>query len=153
MFLRPCPTPPRAPTPPSPPERPIAPDRRARPDTARTSLRPSPPPKSPTSSSYPVTAAVPTALSHSSRAKWAVEERIRSLGIPHTILAPTYLMENLFNPWNVPALRAGVLPSPISVDRPLQQTAVADLLSLAALALERPDEFARRRIAVGSDEL
>src|SRR5262249_14969539 len=59
------------------------------------------------------------------RAKWEVEEAIRASGIPSTLLAPSYLMENLFNPWNIPALQAGVLPSPIAVDRPLQQTAVA----------------------------
>ncbi len=87
------------------------------------------------------------------RAKWEVEETIRASGVAHTILAPTYLMENLFNPWNVPALQAGVLPSPIPVDRPLQQTAVADLLSLAVLAIERPDPFAGRRIPIASDEL
>lgn len=87
------------------------------------------------------------------RAKWEVEQAIRDSGVPHTILAPTYLMENLFNPWNLPALQAGVLPSPIPVDRPLQQTAVADLLSLAVLAIERPDLFAGRRIAVASEEL
>ena len=87
------------------------------------------------------------------RAKWEVEEAIRASGVAHTILAPTYLMENLFNPWNLPALQAGVLPSPVATDRPLQQTAVADLLSLAVLAIERPDHFAGRRIAVASEEL
>jgi uncharacterized protein YbjT (DUF2867 family) len=87
------------------------------------------------------------------RAKWEVEEAIRASGVPHTILAPTYLMENLFNPWNIPTLRAGILPSPTAVNRPLQQTAVADLLSVAVLALEQPDRFAGRRIALASDEL
>jgi uncharacterized protein YbjT (DUF2867 family) len=87
------------------------------------------------------------------RVKSEVEEAIRASGAPYTILAPTYLMENLFNPWNIPALQAGVLPSPIPVDRPLQQTAVADLLSLAVLAIERPDVFAGRRIQIASDEL
>jgi uncharacterized protein YbjT (DUF2867 family) len=87
------------------------------------------------------------------RAKWRVEEAIRASGVPHTILAPTYLMENLFNPWNLGALQAGVLPSPIAIDRPLQQAAVADLLSLAALAIERPELFTGRRIAVASDEV
>jgi uncharacterized protein YbjT (DUF2867 family) len=87
------------------------------------------------------------------RAKWEVEEAIRASGIPHTILAPTYLMENLFNPWNLPALQAGVLPSPIAIDRPLQQTALADLLSVAILALESPERFAGRRIPLASDEL
>jgi uncharacterized protein YbjT (DUF2867 family) len=87
------------------------------------------------------------------RVKWEVEKAIRASGVPHTILAPTYLMENLFNPWNLPALQAGVLPSPIAIDRPLQQTAVADLLSLAVLAIENPDDFAGRRIPIASAEL
>jgi uncharacterized protein YbjT (DUF2867 family) len=87
------------------------------------------------------------------RAKWEVEEAIRASAVPHTILAPTYLMENLFNPWNLPALRSGVLPSPIAIDRPLQETAVADLLALAVLSIEQPTRFAGRRIAIASDEL
>jgi uncharacterized protein YbjT (DUF2867 family) len=87
------------------------------------------------------------------RAKWAVEQAITATGIPHTVLAPTYLMENLFNPWNIPALQAGAFPSPVAVDRPLQQAAVADLLALAALAIERPERYAGTRIAVASDEL
>ena len=62
-------------------------------------------------------------------------------------------MENLFNPWNRPALRAGVFPSPIPLNVPLQQVAVADLVSFAALTIERPAEFAGRRIALASDEV
>src|SRR5947209_2352251 len=42
-------------------------------------------------------------------AKWAVERRISELRLPATVIAPVYLMENLFNPWNLTALRAGVL--------------------------------------------
>jgi uncharacterized protein YbjT (DUF2867 family) len=87
------------------------------------------------------------------RAKFAVEEHIRSLPIGSTILAPVYFMENLFNPWNHPALDAGVFPSPISVNVPLQQIAIADLVSFAVLAIERPAEFAGRRIALASDEV
>jgi uncharacterized protein YbjT (DUF2867 family) len=87
------------------------------------------------------------------RAKWRVEEAIRASGVPHTILAPTYLMENLFNPWNLEALRAGIYPSPIPVNQPLQQTATGDLLALAAVSLERRSELAGRRIAVASEEL
>jgi hypothetical protein len=62
-------------------------------------------------------------------------------------------MENVFNPWNHAALEAGVFPSPIAIDVPLQQIAIADLVSFAALAIERPAEFAGRRIALASDEL
>jgi len=64
-----------------------------------------------------------------------------------------YFMENLFNPWNLAALQAGVLPSPIDLDLPLQQAAIADVASVAALAIERSEEFAERRIGVASDEL
>jgi uncharacterized protein YbjT (DUF2867 family) len=85
--------------------------------------------------------------------KHQVEEQIRSLSTPHTILAPVYFMENLFNPWNLPALRAGVFPSPIAPDAPLQQAAIADVVELAAIAIERPEDFAGRRIAIASDEV
>jgi uncharacterized protein YbjT (DUF2867 family) len=87
------------------------------------------------------------------RVKHQVEERIRSLGIPYTILAPVYFMENLFNPWNLPALRVGMFPSPIAVSAPLQQLALADLATFAMLAIERPGEFAGQRVPLASDEL
>src|SRR5262249_59196932 len=87
------------------------------------------------------------------RAKGSVEEAIRGPGIGHTILAPTYLMENLFNPWNLEPLRAGLLPSQVPVGRRLQQAASADLLALAVLGIEQPERFAGPRIAVASDEL
>jgi uncharacterized protein YbjT (DUF2867 family) len=87
------------------------------------------------------------------RVKHQVEQHIRSLPLAHTILAPVYFMENLFNPWNLPALSVGVFPSPIPVDMPIQQAAIADITCLAALAIERPDEFAGERITIASDEL
>lgn len=87
------------------------------------------------------------------RVKHQVEQYVRSMSTTHTILAPVYFMENLFNPWNRAALQAGVFPSPIGIDRPLQQAAIADVAGLAAVAIERPDEFAGRRIRVASDQL
>jgi uncharacterized protein YbjT (DUF2867 family) len=71
------------------------------------------------------------------RAKGQVEEAIRASGVPATILAPVYFAENLFNPWNLPALADGVFPSPVDVDVPLQQVAIADVERFAALAIER----------------
>jgi uncharacterized protein YbjT (DUF2867 family) len=87
------------------------------------------------------------------RVKHEIEEQIRSMPLAHTILAPVYFMENLFNPWNLRALRAGEFPSPIPVDMPLQQAAIADITGVAALAIERPHEFAGERITIASDEL
>ena len=87
------------------------------------------------------------------RVKGAVEERIRALELPATILAPVYLMENLFNPWNLPLLRAGAYPSPIPIRRPLQQVALADVVAFAVLAVERGGALVGRRVAIASDEL
>jgi uncharacterized protein YbjT (DUF2867 family) len=87
------------------------------------------------------------------RAKHAVEQHIRSLPLGATILAPVYFMENLFNPWNLEPLRNGTLPSPIAVERPLQQLAVADLIAFAAVVLQRPGDFAGERVRLASDEL
>jgi uncharacterized protein YbjT (DUF2867 family) len=87
------------------------------------------------------------------RVKHQIEEYIRSLSIPHTILAPVYFMENLFNPWNLAMLQAGTFPSPIPVDLSMQQVAIGDVAKLAVIAIEQPDAFAGRRIAVASDEL
>jgi uncharacterized protein YbjT (DUF2867 family) len=87
------------------------------------------------------------------QAKFRVEQHIRSLGTRRTILAPVYFMENLLNPWNLPILRSGGLPSPIPVSAALQQVAVADVVAFATLVIEHPDEFAGRRIALASDEL
>jgi uncharacterized protein YbjT (DUF2867 family) len=87
------------------------------------------------------------------RVKHQVEQHIRSLPITHTLLAPVYFMENLFNPWNLPMLHAGRFPSPIAVELPMQQVAIADLAKLAAIAIERPQEFAGQRVEVASAEL
>jgi uncharacterized protein YbjT (DUF2867 family) len=62
-------------------------------------------------------------------------------------------MENLFNPWNLAALAAGVLPSPVDVDRPVQQVAIANVARFVALVLEDPGEFVGKRIEIASDEL
>jgi uncharacterized protein YbjT (DUF2867 family) len=85
--------------------------------------------------------------------KHRVEEQIRALPAAYTILAPVYFMENLFNPWNLTAFKAGVFPSPIAVDVLLQQVAIADVAALAAIAIERPAEFAGQRITIASDQL
>jgi uncharacterized protein YbjT (DUF2867 family) len=86
-------------------------------------------------------------------AKHAVETHIRSCVLPYTIIAPVYFMENLFNPWNLPALAAGILPSPVSVYRPLQQVAIDDVAAFTSMVLERPKEFVGQRVEIASDEL
>jgi uncharacterized protein YbjT (DUF2867 family) len=85
--------------------------------------------------------------------KRAVERRIHELGLPATILAPVYFMENAFNPWNLDALGRDRLALALPADRPLQQVAVEDVAAMAALAAEHPGALAGRRIRIASDEL
>ena len=85
--------------------------------------------------------------------KRAVEARIHRLRVPATIVAPVYLMENLWNPWNLPALEAGRLPTPVPGTQRMKQVALADVIAVAALVIEREDELVGQRVPVASDEL
>jgi uncharacterized protein YbjT (DUF2867 family) len=85
--------------------------------------------------------------------KREVEARMRELGARHSILAPVYLMENLFNPWNRAALHEGKLPLALPPTQSLQQVATVDVAAFAVLVLERAQEFAGERIELAGDEL
>jgi uncharacterized protein YbjT (DUF2867 family) len=74
----------------------------------------------------------------------AVASQLRSLGAE---------IWRGFNPWNLPALAAGIFPSPVSVRRPLQQVAIVDVAVFTRTVLERPGEFFGRRVEIASDEL
>jgi uncharacterized protein YbjT (DUF2867 family) len=86
-------------------------------------------------------------------AKRHVEASIRALDVPLCVIGPTYLMENLYNPWNLAWLRSGVLPSAIPVSVPLQQVAVEDVVALVVHLVENEQECVRQRIDIASDEL
>lgn len=81
--------------------------------------------------------------------KYAIEQHIQALGIPHTIIAPVYFMENL----DLRSVREGRLALPMPASRTLQQTAVADIAGFAALILERREPFLGKRLNLASDEL
>jgi uncharacterized protein YbjT (DUF2867 family) len=85
--------------------------------------------------------------------KRKVEEHIEGLGIPYTIVAPVYFMDNLLAPWTLPQLKKGSLPMALPSSRPLQQIAVSDIAAFAALVLESREEFVGRRVDIASDEL
>jgi uncharacterized protein YbjT (DUF2867 family) len=52
---------------------------------------------------------------------------IESLGVPYTIVAPVYFMDNLLAPWTLPQLKEGRLPVALPSSRPLQQVALSDI--------------------------
>src|SRR5919202_3863117 len=73
--------------------------------------------------------------------KRKVEEHIEGLGIPYTIVAPVYFMDNLLAPWTVPQLKEGRLPMALPASRPLQQIALSDIAAFTGLVLENREEF------------
>lgn len=85
--------------------------------------------------------------------KHAVEQRLRGSSVPNTIIAPAYFMENVWNPWNEPALAAGRWPSPVTRTRLLQQIPVVDVLAFSVHALESRDVMLGQRIEIASDQL
>jgi uncharacterized protein YbjT (DUF2867 family) len=85
--------------------------------------------------------------------KREVEKHIEGLGVPYTIVAPVYFMENLLAPWTLPELEEGRLPMALPASRPLQQITLSDIAGFAAVVLENREEFVGRRVDIASDEL
>jgi uncharacterized protein YbjT (DUF2867 family) len=92
--------------------------------------------------------------------KWQIEQHIRSIGVPATILRPTFFMDNfltLFRPQALDregdgggglAIRMAMRP-----DTRLQMIATHDIGVLAAMAFARPDEFIGKTIGLAGDSL
>jgi uncharacterized protein YbjT (DUF2867 family) len=82
--------------------------------------------------------------------KWEIEEHVRGLGLPYTILRPVFFMQN----WEI--MRApildGTLPQPLDPDKPFQQVAVEDVGAFAAIAFEHPDEWIGREVDLAGDD-
>jgi uncharacterized protein YbjT (DUF2867 family) len=85
--------------------------------------------------------------------KRKVEEHIEGLGLPYTIVAPVYFMDNLLVPWTIPQLKEGSLPMALPSSRPLQQIALSDIATFTGVVLENREEFEGRRVDIASDEL
>ena len=81
--------------------------------------------------------------------KYKVEQHIKNLGIPHTIIGPTFFMENLHGP----GLEQGQLALPLSSSTTLQQSALENIAEFSALVLERRKPFLGKRIDIASDEV
>ncbi len=84
--------------------------------------------------------------------KSLVERHLRSSGISHTIVAPTWFMSNWDWPCFRPAILAGVLALPLDPGTSLQQVAPADIGRVAALALTDPARWAGQRLELARDE-
>ncbi len=82
--------------------------------------------------------------------KWEVEEHVRGLGLPRTVLRPVFFMQN----WQMmrEPILGGTLPQPLDPGKPFQQVAVEDIGAFAAMAFEHPDEWIGREVEIAGDE-
>jgi uncharacterized protein YbjT (DUF2867 family) len=85
--------------------------------------------------------------------KYEVEKYLEASGVPYTVVAPVYFMENLLAPWNLPGLRRGKLAVALPAGRSLQQIAVGDIGAFAAAVIERGEPVFGRRFDIAGDEL
>jgi uncharacterized protein YbjT (DUF2867 family) len=83
--------------------------------------------------------------------KFQVEEYIRSIGLPHTIMRPVFFFYNYTG--MLPTIKNGTLPQPLSPDTKLQQLSEEDYGKMVAEVFERPVDFANRAIEVASVEM
>jgi len=85
--------------------------------------------------------------------KYAVEEAIRASGVPFTISAPVFFMDNFLQPWMGLDPAAGTLSMPMPGTRALQQIAVADIGAFATALIERREAVFGQRFNIAGDEL
>lgn len=84
--------------------------------------------------------------------KWTVEQHIRDIGLPYTILRPVFFMENWQSYLHEPILN-GILPLPLDPGVPLQMIAVDDIGAFVALAFEHPEKWLGREVEIAGAEM
>lgn len=84
--------------------------------------------------------------------KYEVEEHIRSLELPYTILRPVFFMENWESDMLKEMVLGGTLAQPLSPDTPFQQISVDDIGGIAALAFKDRDRWLGRELEIAGDE-
>jgi len=85
--------------------------------------------------------------------KWEIENTIRELSLPATIIRPVAFMEAYYIDQVEIGILKGKLTDPIRGDKPYQTIATDDIGAFVALALERPAEFIGKELEIAGSEL
>ena len=85
--------------------------------------------------------------------KWAIEQHIRDLKLPATILRPVGFMDAFGVPAMQRGMFLGIFRANFGVSLPVQFVATYDIGWFAARALEDPERYAGRIIPLAGDEL
>ena len=83
--------------------------------------------------------------------KGKIEQHIRQIGIPYTILRPVFFMENWLTMRDT--IENGEIALPLSPNRKLQMIAVDDIGAFVALAFEHPGHWHNCAYELAGDEL
>src|SRR5690349_13022499 len=73
--------------------------------------------------------------------KWEIEQYIRKLGLPATMIRPVSFMEDYYIEQVEIGILQGKLMDGVRADKPYQTIAVDDIGAFVALAFDRPTEF------------
>lgn len=87
------------------------------------------------------------------QSKWRIEQHIRQIGLPATILRPVAFMENFSGPAFARSMTLGLFKAVLGNSKRVQLVSVADIGWFAARALEDPARFSGRIIPLAGDEL
>jgi uncharacterized protein YbjT (DUF2867 family) len=85
--------------------------------------------------------------------KWEVENHIRQLELPATVIRPVSFMETYYIDQVEIGILKGKLADPIRGDKPYQTIATDDIGAFVALAFERPSEFIGKALEIAGSEL
>jgi uncharacterized protein YbjT (DUF2867 family) len=90
---------------------------------------------------------------HHFETKWEIENHIRKLGLPATIIRPAGFMENYYIPQLEKQLLKGRLLDPIRAGKPLQTIASDDISKFIRLAFAQPGRFIGLELEIAGSEL
>ena len=85
--------------------------------------------------------------------KWEVENYIRQLRLPATLIRPVSFMETYYIDQLEIGILKGKLADPIRGDKPYQTIAADDIGAFVALAFERPSELIGKALEIAGSEL
>jgi uncharacterized protein YbjT (DUF2867 family) len=87
------------------------------------------------------------------KTKWEVENYVRKLDLPATILRPVGFMENYYIPAVEKALIGGKLLDSVRADKSYQLICSEDIGAFAGLAFAQPDRFIGKAVEIAGEEL
>ena len=85
--------------------------------------------------------------------KYKVEQHIKTLGLPYTISAPVYFMDNVIASWSLDALKGGQIVQAMPGDRLLQQVSVKNIGEFVASLIDRRESVFGKRYDFAGDGL